>query len=582
MSYHSQPLEADDVRPFLFDTQCVFARDLDRLREVLEVCFGDVDLVPQKLPLPKKLVFPLDFFPVDNVTQMQQVRAFAEDFSAKLKVPLEDISLASEWLKSGRGQESGRSLESYLGDAATETFLYDFYHSFDGFRHEYRKRFGKEPYANEYTRWRWNTARTVTKEQNEQAVQRLKVYRKWLLGSVFESDTHDTYMILPISNVEPNYKDRKIEPPGKQYAYDSLYISPTIQAPEIVVPIGECTYDSRVSQREEKLPIAVSVVGNPDSTIVATLSAPISNSFASLKTLSWLGTSFLVANAATQPITHHEWVFILGRTIAGAGGGAMVAISTFVGSDLVPLRKRGVVQGINNIAMGAGAGLGGFLGGWLNEALDWRWAFLIQIPFILLGTILVGLYVRIPVKESDTSAWRRIDHGGNLVQWNHPLVLTTLPLGASLLAFFVWIEGRTAKAPIIPLKLLLNRTVASACTTYFFTYMASFGIMYYVPIYLQLLGLSPMSTGLRFIPQSAGTALGALGTGIIIRSTGKYVLINTLAHTLLVASSAMLLFLGWNTPPAYVFVALAMYGLGFGAILVTTLIVLISSVNHVF
>jgi MFS family permease len=67
-----------------------------------------------------------------------------------------------------------------------------------------------------------------------------------------------------------------------------------------------------------------------------------------------------------------EWVVILGRVIAGSGGMAMIAISTFVGSDLVPLRKRGAVQGLNNVDMGCGVGLGGILGGWIDGVWGWR------------------------------------------------------------------------------------------------------------------------------------------------------------------------------------------------------------------
>ncbi|KAJ3522673.1 hypothetical protein NM208_g12757 [Fusarium decemcellulare] len=40
-----------------------------------------------------------------------------------------------------------------------------------------------------------------------------------------------------------------------------------------------------------------------DTTIVATLSVPISNCFGSLSLLSWLGSSYLVANAACQPLS---------------------------------------------------------------------------------------------------------------------------------------------------------------------------------------------------------------------------------------------------------------------------------------
>ena len=69
---------------------------------------------------------------------------------------------------------------------------------------------------------------------------------------------------------------------------------------------------------------------------------------------------------------------ILGRVVAGIGGGGLGAISTFVGSDLIPLRRRGVWQGFGNICFGVGASVGGVLGGWINDTWGWRNAFLIQ------------------------------------------------------------------------------------------------------------------------------------------------------------------------------------------------------------
>jgi len=133
----------------------------------------------------------------------------------------------------------------------------------------------------------------------------------------------------------------------------------------------------------------------------------ISTSFSSFNNLFWFGTAYLVGTAATQPlaggwtdiygrrrglivagvvfgigtlvcgIATQEWVFILGRAIAGAGGGATTAISTFVGADLVPLRRRDVVQGINNIAMACGTGLSGLVGGLFNKWFGLKMAFVV-------------------------------------------------------------------------------------------------------------------------------------------------------------------------------------------------------------
>ncbi len=264
-------------------------------------------------------------------------------------------------------------------------------------------------------------------------------------------------------------------------------------------------------------------LGALDSTIIATLSAPISTSFNSLSLLSWLASAYLIANAACQPISGRltdifsrrsglvvsnilfgagnlmcglaasEWTMIAGRVVAGMGGGGLMAIATFVGSDLVPLRKRGMIQGLGNILYGAGAGVGGVFGGWVNDTWGWRMAFLAQVPLILVSAVLVYLLVDIPPKLSKKSKLSRVDFpgaftlvtslillllglnsGGNIVPWTHPLVLTTLPLSVAVLMAFVWIEARWAKEPVIPVKLLLNRTVCAACMTNWFATMGIF------------------------------------------------------------------------------------------------------------
>lgn len=50
------------------------------------------------------------------------------------------------------------------------------------------------------------------------------------------------------------------------------------------------------------------------------------------------------------------------QVIQGIGGGGMTAVVSILMSDLVPLRDRGVWQGVINILYAAGSGLGGPLG----------------------------------------------------------------------------------------------------------------------------------------------------------------------------------------------------------------------------
>lgn len=366
-----------------------------------------------------------------------------------------------------------------------------------------------------------------------------------------------------------------------------------------------------------------------DTTIVATLTGPISSSFYSFSLLSWLATGYLIANAAFQPLSGRltdifgrraglifsnvffaagnlicgvaksEGTMVLGRVIAGIGGGGLNTIATFVASDLVPLRKRGVWQGIGNICYGAGGGLGGVFGGWINDTLGWRWAFLIQVPFIVVSGILVAVKLNLPTKQSGTAKLKRVDFlgvitlvitlvlfllglntGGNQLPWTHPLVITTLPLSAVSLMIFVYIEANIAPEPIIPVRLLLDRTVFSACLTNWLVVMAVYGFIFYLPLLFQVQGSSATAAGVKLIPQAIGTSLGSLGSGILMRATGKYKLYNFVSVSLLTISNGLICTLTLTSPAWLPFIYFFLMGVAYGAILTVTLIALVSAVDH--
>ncbi|KXT08780.1 hypothetical protein AC579_7661 [Pseudocercospora musae] len=385
-----------------------------------------------------------------------------------------------------------------------------------------------------------------------------------------------------------------------------------------------------------------------DTTVVATLSGPITSSFNSGTSFSWIASGYLIANAAFQPLSgkmtdiygrraglifaftffatgtlicglaKEAWVMVLGRVVAGTGGGCLNTVSVFVASDLIPLRRRGVWQGMGNIVFGLGMGAGGVFGGFINDTIGWRYAFFIQIPFIVLGgiwgalSIKVGAfckylketnnrYMQIPVKESDKAKIKRVDFlgaftlvsalvlfllglnsGGNIVPWNHPLVYVCMPLSGVMLAAFIFIEDRVASEPIIPVRLLTHQSVAAACLTNWFMTMSVFGLIYYGPIFFQVVrGVSATRAGTLFIPQATGTAIGSLGSGLIMRWTGKYRWLNILVQIIsIVAASLILAQFNENVPSVPPFIYLAMEGLAYGSMLTITLIALISAVDH--
>ncbi|KAI0129202.1 MFS general substrate transporter [Hypoxylon sp. NC0597] len=394
-------------------------------------------------------------------------------------------------------------------------------------------------------------------------------------------------------------------------------------------------------------------LGAIDSTIIATLSAPISSEFRSLSLLSWLATAYLISNAACQPISgrltdifgrgpglvfsniffaagnlicglaQDAKVMILGRVVAGIGGGGLMSISTFLGTDLVPLRNRGVIQGIGNICYGAGAMLGGVFGGLVNDnsAWGWRLAFLVQVPPVLVSACLVAYLVRVPPKVSEKSYLARIDFtgafslivflvllllglnaGGNLVPWIHPLPLTTLPLSlVAFIAFILW-EAR-AKQPVIPVRLLLDRTVFTACMTNLLCCMVNMMALFYTPIFMQSSrGSSATDSGLVILFSPIGICICSVGSGLIMKKTGRYdacrklerpnlspppfqiemfiLALGILAVSLQLASVVILTTLNENSPEWPLMIAFLLLGSGQGAMLTTTLLACLAAVDH--
>ncbi|KAI1029284.1 hypothetical protein LB504_010714 [Fusarium proliferatum] len=367
-----------------------------------------------------------------------------------------------------------------------------------------------------------------------------------------------------------------------------------------------------------------------DTTIVATLSVPISNTFGSLTLVSWLGSSYLIANAACQPLSGRltdifsrrsglvvcnilfgigtllsgvatsKWMLLAGRVVAGMGGGGLNAITAFVASDLVPLRRRGVIQGFVHICYGVGAGLGGLFGGWINDLWGWRTAFLSRVPLIAISTILVSITLRnTPTKHSDKSRLSRVDFsgafalsltlimlllglnsGGNLVAWSHPLVMVSLPLSLAAAGAFVLVESRWATEPIIPLHLLLDQTVLAACLMNCLVTMVLFMATYYVPIFFQVNGYSTTAAGLRLLPQSVGTALSSLTCGFIMKRTGRY---RTLGMAVIACSA--LGFVGLSimtiqTPTPLVLTYVFLAGVGYGGMLSVSLLATVAAVSR--
>jgi Asp-tRNA(Asn)/Glu-tRNA(Gln) amidotransferase A subunit family amidase len=103
----------------------------------------------------------------------------------------------------------------------------------------------------------------ITKEANSEASKRLEVYKNWFLNVVMKFHFQTALVIIPIEEISPRYRDEVPKSHFNPIGVPNLFLSPILGAPELTIPIGEYTYRSKVSGRDEKLPIGISLIGLP-------------------------------------------------------------------------------------------------------------------------------------------------------------------------------------------------------------------------------------------------------------------------------------------------------------------------------
>ncbi len=73
----------------------------------------------------------------------------------------------------------------------------------------------------------------------------------------------------------------------------------------------------------------------------------------------------------TGAVANNPTTLIVGRTIQGAGSGAIIVLTEVTVTDLVPMRVRGMWFGFISLAWAVGTGGGPVIGGALAQNSSW-------------------------------------------------------------------------------------------------------------------------------------------------------------------------------------------------------------------
>ncbi len=231
-----------------------------------------------------------------------------------------------------------------------------------------------------------------------------------------------------------------------------------------------------------------------------------------------------------------QGVLVGARAVQGLAGALMAACSlAIITASFPPGPKLHRAIGIWAAMNGLGGAAGVLLGGIITEVLSWRWILLINPPIAVAAALVAYTVVSERRRAQDGASF---DLAGALTLtvgqmvlvygvveaglegWDTFNAIGPIVLGVVLLGVFGVIETRVASAPLIPFKELTKPLRVANNIVLLFS--ASLFPMWFVSsLYLQqVLGLSPLHTGLVFLPMTLTIMLVASRTGKLVSHFG--------------------------------------------------------------
>lgn len=363
--------------------------------------------------------------------------------------------------------------------------------------------------------------------------------------------------------------------------------------------------------------------------MIATIATPISSSLSATSSFSWITTAYVIGSTVSQAIsghlanaygrrkalavnyflfsigtlfcglaTTHLPLFLMGRALQGIGGGAIASITSVVETDLIPAHQRALVEGLGSMLYGMCMAIGGVYGAAINAAIGWRWAFLIQVPIIVLDGIVVFWYVKISDERANTSTHRRLDvlgmttliativllqfglnHGSTTFAWADAGTIAPLCLVVPCFSLFLYSTYRT-ESPVVPIRALMQRSVGLIQITAFFSTGCFVSSMFYVPLYLQVLGLSVFEASLRLIPLAVAFGACSGAAGYLVVRLRRYYHLNILLLSIATVGYGLLCSLGPGSSSWKPYLFLGIIGIGVGGTYVTNLMGILMSASE--
>jgi len=199
------------------------------------------------------------------------------------------------------------------------------------------------------------------------------------------------------------------------------------------------------------------------------------------------------------------------RVLQATGAAMALALGFAITIEAFPPNEKGKAMGAISTIVSVGIVLGPTVGGFIIDALSWRWIFFVNLPIGIIGTAMALRYVP---NTAPATGQQRFDYWGGValfvsllslllaltlgqeLGFSQPVILLLFVTSAIFLATFIIVERRTAQ-PMIDLNFFANKLFSSDLIVRITSFFVLAGTLVLLPFYLEnLLGYSTRQVGL--------------------------------------------------------------------------------------
>ena len=295
-----------------------------------------------------------------------------------------------------------------------------------------------------------------------------------------------------------------------------------------------------------------------------------------LPAIAWfMAASVLCGMAQTLP------QLVAFRALQGMGGAGLLSMAQAAIADVIAPRERGRYQAYFSGVWATASIAGPVLGGWITDALSWRWIFWLNVPvgtvaFVLSSRALRVLTVRRVEAKIDyagamllmtviTCVLLILSWGGETFPWlSWPIA--ALAAGSLLALWLLALQERRAAEPLLPPHMFRDSVLSIGVTAGFLGSACIFAATFLLPLLFQLLhGASASDSGTLVVPFLVGIVVGAFSAGQAARRLGRCKVLMLAGFLAGMLGFLLLASVGAETSHAMIvlYMAIASIGIGF-------------------